>query len=186
MTFIAKDGTSVIIRALQRTDLDGLLKFVNTIVKEKKTNPRLGIVSFDKRFRRSDEKKYLDKILLGIRKKETVSVAAFVSNKIVGHCDISRRKSAEERHAGYFGILILDGYREKGIGQMMVKTALEEASRIGVWLVELGVFAFNPIAIHVYEKCGFKRAGVVPRKFLHDGKFVDEIRMYRDGKAVSD
>lgn len=185
MTFIAKDGTPVTLRALQRTDLDGLLKFVNAIAKEKKTNPRLGIIAFDKRFKESDEKKFLNKILLGVRKNETVSVAALVGNRIVGHCEISRRKSAEERHAGYFGIVILDGYREKGIGQMMVKTALEQASRIGVWLVELHVFAFNPMAIHVYEKCGFRRAGVVPKKFLRDGKFADEILMYRDGRVRS-
>jgi RimJ/RimL family protein N-acetyltransferase len=62
----------------------------------------------------------------------------------------------------------------------MVKTALEEALRSGVWLVELQVFAINEVAIHVYEKLGFKRVGVVPGKMLRNGRLLDEIRMYLD------
>lgn len=179
-TFTAKDGTLVVLRALQYTDLNGLLRFANTIVKERRTNPELGITSLDRRLRRSDEKKFLDGILLGIKKNEAVSVAAVVGKKIVGHCDVTRRRQSDERHTGLLGIVILDEYRGTGIGQMMVKTALEEALRSGVWLVELQVFAINEVAIHVYEKLGFKRVGVVPGKMLRNGRLLDEIRMYVD------
>ena len=168
------------LRALQYTDLNGLLRFANTIVKERRTNPELGITSLDRRLRRSDEKKFLDGILLGIKKNEAVSVAAVVGKKIVGHCDVTRRRQSDERHTGLLGIVILDEYRGTGIGQMMVKTALEEALRSGVWLVELQVFAINEVAIHVYEKLGFKRVGVVPGKMLRNGRLLDEIRMYLD------
>jgi RimJ/RimL family protein N-acetyltransferase len=179
-TFTANDGTHVVLRALQSTDLDGLLKFANAIVKERRTNPELGITSLDRRLRRSDEKKFLDRILLGIKKKEVVSIAAFVGGKIVGHYDVSRRKPTDESHTGLFGIVIRVGYRGVGIGQMMVKTALEEALRSGVWLVELKVFAINEVAIYVYEKLGFRRVGVVPGKLLRNGRLLDEIHMYVD------
>ncbi|MGD0477372.1 MAG: GNAT family protein [Nitrososphaerales archaeon] len=179
-TFTARGGRRVVLRALRRTDLDGLLKFANAIVKERRTNLEMGIVSLDKRVRRSDEKKFLERILLGIRRKEVISVAAFVGEKVVGNCDISRRRLTDIRHTGLFGIVILDGYRGIGIGQMMVKTALEEAFRGGVWLVELDVFAINEVAIHVYEKLGFKKAGVVPDKMLRHGRLLDEIHMYVD------
>jgi putative acetyltransferase len=179
-TFTARDGRRVVLRALRRTDLDGLLKFANAIVKERRTNLELGIVSLDKRVTRSDEKKFLERILLGVRRKEVVSVAAFVGERVVGNCDISRRRLTDVRHTGLFGIVILDGYRGIGIGQMMIKTALEEALRGGVWLVELEVFAINEAAIHVYEKLGFKRAGVVPGKMLRNGRLLDEIHMYVD------
>jgi RimJ/RimL family protein N-acetyltransferase len=180
VTFTANDGTQVLLRALQSTDLDELLKFANAIVRERRTNLELGITSLDKKVGRSDEKKFLDRILLGTKKKEVVSIAAIVGGKIVGHCDVSRRKATDERHTGLFGIVILGGYREIGIGQMMVKTALEEALRSGVWLVELQVFAINKVAIHVYEKLGFKRVGVVPGKMLRNGRFLDEVYMYAD------
>lgn len=179
-TFTARDGRRVVLRALRKTDLDGLLKFANAIVKERGTNLQLGIVSLNKRVRRSDEREFLERTLLGIRRKEVVSVAAFVGDRVVGNCDISRRSLAEVRHTGLFGIVILEGYRGIGIGQMMVKTALEEALRSGVWLVELGVFVINEVAIHVYEKLGFKRVGVVPGKMLRNGRLLDEIHMYVD------
>lgn len=178
--FAAKDGRRVVLRALQRTDLDGLLKFANTIVKERRTNLELGITSLDRRLRMSDEKKFLDSILLGIRKREVVNVSAFVGEKVVGNCDILRRKSSDEKHNGLFSIVILERYRGIGIGQMMVKAALEEALRGGVWLVELRVFAINEVAIHVYEKFGFRRVGVVPGKILRKGRSLDEIYMYVD------
>lgn len=63
---------------------------------------------------------------------------------------------------------------------MMTKTALREALRSGVWLVELQVFASNEVAIHVYEKLGFRRVGVVPGKMLRNGRLLDEIHMYVD------
>lgn len=84
VTFTAKNEGLVVLRDLRRTDLDGLLKFANAIFKERKTNPELGMTSRNKRLRKSDEKKFLDKILLGVRKKEVVSVAAFVDEKVVG------------------------------------------------------------------------------------------------------
>jgi len=177
-TFTAKDGTQVVLRALKSTDLDDLLEFANAIVEERRTNPELGITSLDRRLRRSDEKRFLDGILLGMKKNEVVSVAAFVGGKVVGHCDVIRRKPTDERHTELFGIVILDRYRGAGIGQMMVKTALEEALCNGVWLVELQVFAINEVAIHIYEKLGFGRVGVVPGKMLRNGRFLDEIHMY--------
>jgi len=180
VTFTANNGTQVVLRALRRSDLDELLKFANAVVRERRTNPELGITSLDRRLRKSDEEKFLDRILLGMKKNEVVSVAAFVGGKIVGHCDVSRRKPRDERHTGLFGIVILAECRGIGIGQMMAKTALEEALRKGVWLVELQVFAINRVAIHVYEKLGFKRVGVVPGKMLRNGRFLDEIRMYVD------
>lgn len=180
VTFTANDGTQVVLRALRRSDLDELLKFANAIVKERRTNPELGITSLDKRLSKSDEKKFLDRILLGMKKNEVVSVAAFVGGKIVGHCDVSRRQPRDERHTGLFGIVILAECRGIGIGQVMAKTALEKALRRGIWLVELQVFAINQVAIHVYEKLGFKRVGVVPGKMLRNGRFLDEIRMYVD------
>ncbi len=183
--FTVSDGTQVTLRALQSTDLNGLLKFANTIVNERRTNPELGITSLDRRLKRLDERKFLDGILLGIKKNEVVSVAAIVGGRIVGHCDVSRRRSSDERHTGLLGIVILDGYRGKGIGQMMVKTALDEARRSGVWLVELQVFAINEVAIHVYEKLGFRRVGVVPGKMLRNGRLLDEIRMYTDLRRLT-
>jgi RimJ/RimL family protein N-acetyltransferase len=43
--------------------------------------------------------------------------------------------------------------------------------------IELGVFDFNPRAIHVYEKLGFKREGVLRDYLFSDGAYHDQILM---------
>ena len=174
------DGTAVTLRAPRKSDLDQFLKFANAIVRERRTNRELGITSLDRRVKRADEKKFLDRVMTGVRTGNVVSVCAFDDGRVVGSCDVTRRKSRDERHSGVLGIVILDGYRGKGLGQAMVSVALEEARRLGVWLVELAVFVTNARARHVYEKHGFKTVGFVPYKILRDGRFTGEVNMYVD------
>lgn len=58
--------------------------------------------------------------------------------------------------------------------------AQDQAKKNGFEQIELGVFADNPRAIHVYEKAGFQKVGIQPRAFkLQDGSYVDEIEMVK-------
>jgi len=43
--------------------------------------------------------------------------------------------------------------------------------------ISLGVYAFNPRAIHVYEKIGFKQEGVLRDSLYWKGEYIDEIIM---------
>lgn len=43
--------------------------------------------------------------------------------------------------------------------------------------IELDVYPFNPRAMHVYEKIGFKREGVLRDALFFDGEYHDEIIM---------
>jgi len=178
--FESKDGRHVVLRALKRSDLDELLRFANKLVREKSRNRELGVVSFDRRISRGDEKEFLDGVIAGLQRKESLSVAAFVDGVMVGNCDIRRRKPRDFHHSAVFGIVILDGFRNLGIGERMMSAILREAKRLGVWLIELSVFSINEGAIHLYEKMGFRRVGTVPNKFLRDGKFFDEMVMFAD------
>lgn len=178
--FKTSDDRLVVLRALRKTDLDAVVRFANTLVREKKTNRELGVVSFDKRLTRKEERNFLRVITEGVRKGEVVSLGAFAEAKMVGHCDVRRRKSGDFRHAGTLGMVILQGYRGVGIGERLMIEVLRQALRKGIWLVELTVFATNEKAIHLYEKGGFRKVGVVPNKFLRDGRHVDEVVMYAD------
>ena len=178
--FKTSDDRPVILRTLLRSDLDAMMKFANIMVREKRTNRDLGIVSFDKRMTRKDERKFLSMLIDGVRNKEVVSIGAFADGRLVGHCDVRRRKPRDERHTGVLGIVILDGYRGVGVGQRLMTAAMNETRRIGVWLVELTVFSTNEPAIHLYEKMGFRRVGVVPNKMLRDGRHLDEVAMFAD------
>ena len=176
--FRTADGRKIVLRPLRRGDLDSMLPFANSFVRERKRNRDLGITSLEKRMTRADEKAFLDKTLQEKAKKRRVSVAAFHGNRLVGHCDVSGRPASDERHTGLLGIVVVEGYRGLGLGERMMKIALAEAGKLGIWMIELEVFATNAPARHLYEKLGFKAVGVIPKKVLRNGRFTDIVRMY--------
>jgi len=173
-----KDGRKITLRPLRRGDLDALVPFANSFHTERKTNRDLGITSLDRRVTRKDEGEFLETMMKEVAKKRRVSVAAFDGDRIVGHCDISGRPSSDERHTGMLGIIVSDGYRGVGLGEVMMRTALKEASKLGIWMIELEVFSNNAPARHLYEKLGFEVVGTIPKKVKRDGRFTDIVRMY--------
>ena len=124
--------------------------------------------------------RFLNGILRGAKKREVVSRVAMVDGAIVGHADVWRRKPKDVRHTGVFGIVICEGYRSLGIGERLMTEVIDEARRIGIWLVELTVFSINDRARRLYEKMGFVAVGVVPNKVVRGDRHFDEIVMYAD------
>ena len=178
--FEAKDGRRVVLRPLRMRDINASLLFANTLVKEKRSSPEMGVVSFAKKVTRKEEMRFLRTVVRGTAEREFVNVAAFAGEKLVGMCDVRRRKAKDEHHSGVLGIVILEGYRGVGIGEKMMGEALSEARALGIWLVELTVFAINLTAIHLYEKMGFRRVGTIPEKIVRGERHFDEVTMYAD------
>jgi len=178
--FATKDGRTLIIRPFADSDLDSLLKFANSLVREKKTNRDLGITSFDKRLSRDFERKFLNSTLEGMKNRKVVSVAAFSGRELVGECLIRGRESSDLAHTGLLGIVVLDRYRGVGLGKKLAGDALQAARKVGIWLVELEVLGINQRAIRLYEKLGFRRVGIVPDKVCRGGRYVDMVVMYAD------
>ena len=178
--YLTKDGRAVVIRRLRRGDLDALVRFANAISKEKAADQEFGIVSLDGRVTREEERRFLNRILGSTKKGEVSSRVAVSGGEVVGHADVWRRKPRDVRHTGVFGIVIRDGYRGVGIGGALMKEVLADAKRMGVWLVELDVFATNTRAMRLYEKMGFVRVGTVPDKIVRGRRRFDEVVMYAD------
>jgi RimJ/RimL family protein N-acetyltransferase len=44
-------------------------------------------------------------------------------------------------------------------------------------VLTLTAFASNKRAIRVYEKAGFVRTGMIPKKHFKDGRYIDEFIM---------
>jgi len=179
-SFRTSDGRSVTLRPLAPRDAPALVGFANAMAEEKKVNRDLGVVSFDRRATTAEEKRFLSETLKGMKRKETVSVAAFDGNRLVGHCDIRRRMRDDVMHAGTLGITVLDGYRGVGLGEKLMSEALLRAWRRGIRLVQLTVFSNNSVARALYGKMGFREVGVIPGKVVRDGKPLDEVIMYAE------
>jgi len=177
--FRSSNGDEVILRALRWEDLDDCVSFINDLVKEKKTEPYLGIMA-DAIQTRESEAEWLAKQLLGIEKRNIVSVVAEVSGRLEGNASMTRGSYDDSRLHGALGIAISKKHRDRGIGLEMMRTLVRESRKIGLRTLELEVFANNPRAIHVYEKAGFKQTGRFPKKIARRGKSIDSILMTRE------
>ena len=75
-------------------------------------------------------------------------------------------------------VLLSEGSTGQGYGSEAMRLMVDYGFRIlGLHRIELGVYAFNPRAIHVYEKIGFKREGVLRDSLFFDDEFHDQIIM---------
>ena len=83
---------------------------------------------------------------------------------------------------GHLGISLAEGYRDQGLGAKLLGVVIER-SMIEVpsmRIIDLGVFAINDRAKHLYNKYGFKEFGRLPEGILYKDKYVDHIYMYRE------
>jgi RimJ/RimL family protein N-acetyltransferase len=69
-------------------------------------------------------------------------------------------------------------HRGKGYGtEAMIHMLRYGFETLKLHRIHLGVYAFNPRAIHVYEKIGFQREGIQLDALYLDGEFHDMITM---------
>jgi len=80
-------------------------------------------------------------------------------------------------------------YWGRGYGTDAVLVLLRLAfDKVGLHRVHLHVFDFNERAISCYEKCGFRREGMLRDYWFKNGKFRDTLLMsileseYRNGR----
>ncbi|GGQ21096.1 GNAT family N-acetyltransferase [Streptomyces roseolilacinus] len=77
-----------------------------------------------------------------------------------------------------FRVMIGPAGRDRGLGTEAIRLLLAYGfERLGLHRVHLGVYAFNPRALRVYERVGFVREGVERQALLHEGAWIDSIRM---------
>lgn len=110
---------------------------------------------------------------------EDFDISVFCGGRLIADCRVSKlRPLMKFRHRGYFGISIQREFWSLGLGGILLREAIRVAKENSFEQLELGVFADNPRAIHVYEKAGFQKCGIQPRAFkLKDGTYRDEVMM---------
>jgi ribosomal protein S18 acetylase RimI-like enzyme len=70
--------------------------------------------------------------------------------------------------------------RGQGVGEALVRDSLRMAKSFGFGVMQFNaVVATNHVALHLYEKVGFTRLGIIPKGFrLPDGSFADIVPHY--------
>jgi L-phenylalanine/L-methionine N-acetyltransferase len=102
-----------------------------------------------------------------------------MENKPVGMFKLINLKH-RNAHIAYLGGVAIDPMQSgKGYGALMMQEIIDLGKSKGLLRIELSTAVGNQKAIRLYEKCGFKKEGVL-QKYTHlksENKFVDEVMM---------
>ncbi|WP_043932959.1 GNAT family N-acetyltransferase [Bacillus sp. EB01] len=110
-----------------------------------------------------------------------IMFVAEAAGEVVGWVVFYAHERKRMAHTGYMGIVIQDGYRNLGIGKLLVKELLDWAEQNPmIEKVSLAVFSTNHQAISLYKSMGFIEEGRKIKEYMMDETtYVDDVLMYR-------
>jgi len=165
---VLRDGRAVRVRPGELDDANAILENINLVCAEEV-------------YLMMDEVPYdLERERQWLSEFDGERNALFVATHgeaIVGQVDSHGGEWSKMRHVGVVGIAIRDGWREVGLGQVLMARILEWMRARGFKKADLRVFAPNERARRLYESFGFEVEGVERRQVLIRGEFVDELKM---------
>ena len=107
-------------------------------------------------------------------------VAVTPDGTVIGVVGLKVRPQLRMRHTADVGIFVHTDWQGKGVGTALMQTVLDLADN---WLmlvrVELDAFPDNAAAIHLYEKLGFEREGMLRKAAIRNGRYEDLVMMSR-------
>jgi len=113
-----------------------------------------------------------------MKKGNSVIILAFCENEIAGFVTCHGGNRVRKQHAGDMGIAVLKKYWGSGIGNALMNALILWAKETGVIRkINLLTRSDNDKAIHLYEKHGFCREGLISRDICINYKFYDAVAM---------
>ena len=107
-----------------------------------------------------------------------IPLVAEDNNHIVGYATIYKHPHPRRKGVSDLAMYLHQDFHNAGLGTAMLQYLLGLARKEGVHRIGLHVIADNKIAIHLYEKSGFKVEGAMKDSYFGaDGKYHDEIVM---------
>lgn len=153
----------VMLRGYKREDLSFMVEIWNTVVEEANAFPQT------ERLTMEEAESFFA--------AQTFTVVAILGNDVVGLYILHPNNIGRCGHIANASYAIHYNIRGKKIGEKLVRHSLEKAKECGFKLMQFNaVVSINHTAIHLYEKLGFTRIGVIPNGFLlGDGSYSDII-----------
>jgi RimJ/RimL family protein N-acetyltransferase len=163
-----RDGRHVHVRPGRSGDEEALLENVNLVCAED-VYLMMDEVPWDL----EREREWLGKF----DGEENVLFVAADGRTIVGQADCHRGGWPKIAHTGTLGIAIRAGWREVGLGRVLMDRILDWMTFRRFEKACLTVFATNARARRLYESLGFEEEGIRRRQLKIRGEYVDEIEM---------
>lgn len=168
---ISKKGNTVVFRYPTKEDFADMFSFACDIGAEDTT------ILLDRAPTEEEEHDFFNTMIRDVEANKAIYIMAYVNGLFVGNGRVMRKKYRES-HIGDIGISLRAKYRDEGIGTELMGALIVEAKTLGLRLLTLGCFENNTRALHVYEKLGFKRVGVIPGAIFYKGEYLNKIQYY--------
>lgn len=105
--------------------------------------------------------------------------------KIVGWAALSPVSSrCVYKGVAEVSLYIRDSFRGQGIGTALLKAAIEESQRVGIWTLQSLTFPENTASLAIQRACGFREVGIRQKMGCMNGKWRDVVLMERRSKVV--
>ncbi|KPL02476.1 MAG: hypothetical protein AMJ90_05730 [candidate division Zixibacteria bacterium SM23_73_2] len=164
------EGKKVRLRAIEKTDIDEVMKWIN----DPEVVKYIGYPVYP--FSRYQEERWLERIL-DEKSPDKVFVIETKNGVYLG--GIGLHQINWHNRSAMVGIVIgKKEYWDKGYGTDAMRIILDLAfNRMNLHRVGLNVYDFNQRAVKSYEKCGFKKEGVLREGYYYGGKYHDVVVM---------
>lgn len=172
--FKAKDGRKVVLRTPKWEDLDDYVELFNSLV-----DTEAEIVTYQK-LSREENADWLTKRLTALEKDEELSLVAETEEKVVGNACLGKGKGITSHTGEIKTLVVKNSYQNIGIGTEILEKMIESAKDMNLKMLYIWVLSTNPSAYHVYQKNGFKETGRKPGFFYRNGRYIDDIMMFRE------
>ncbi len=161
------DGQSVVFRPLLPTDVDGLTEFLESLSPQTRFFWNMEAYDRKKAQELCDAINRYDKFRMIALYEGTSPPSVLATIDFAFWVGSERQRyhayglTLSEAHTCRFGPCVRDSYQNRGLGSALMPPTLEVARRFGMQHIVLwgGVLQENSVAIHFYQKHGFRIVG---------------------------
>ena len=177
--FLLKDGREAVLRSPREEDVESTLEYLYVSAGE--TEYILRYPEECGKYTAEGEKKLFEQRNASPNEAMLMCV---VDGRVIGNCEISFYRGMKTKHRATVAIALISEFWNQGIGTKMFETMIHLAEeREEVMQMELEFVEGNSRARHLYEKMGFRIAGVHPNAIrLRDGRLLNNYLMIREMK----
>ena len=156
----------IVIREATTEDAKALMEYTKTIGGE---SDNLTYGSEGMPITLEQEKAFLNTMK---ENEQSVFYCAWQGSALVGTASLSGMPR-RMYHRAELGISVSKNYWNNGIGSMLMQKIIDYAKQHDIEIINLEVRSDSMSAIHLYEKYGFKKTGMIPAFFKIDKEYVD-------------
>ena len=177
--FLLKDGREAVLRSPREEDVESTLEYLYVSAGE--TEFILRYPEECGKYTAEGERKLFEQKNASPNEAMLMCV---VDGRVIGNCEISFYRGIKTRHRATVAIALISEFWNQGIGTKMFEEMIRLAeAREEVTQMELEFVENNSRARHLYEKMGFRIAGVHPNAIrLKDGTLLNNYLMIREMK----